>query len=252
MEAPAKPSEYTEGLSIIVLSKDRPDLFEKCAASVPDVPFLKQKILMQHGQDEATPTIAKRYGWKVVGNGKNNSFSFGNNFAVKHSWTSHLLLLNNDAVLLPGTLEALWDRRDHPLIGTIILEPDGRVNHAGMGYYFKNCMPLHYGRGQDASIYFEDRYTPACTFAAVMIARKLWDDLNGLDEAYWYSYEDVDFCARAQERGVMTLIPHDARVVHEGCATRNPEKVDPKNARIFATKWLDTKRLLDTIGIVLD
>lgn len=239
-----------QGISLIVLTKDRPDLFLQCVQSVPDRPFLIERLVVQHGTDAETERIARDFGWTVLGNGRNNSFAAGNNLAAAVARGSHLFLLNNDARLAEGCLDALWRRRAHPIVGCVAIDSAGRVGHAGIGFLRKTLLPAHIGIGWNPTRVDRDRFLPSTTFAAVLIASDLWEQLGGLCEDYWYSYEDVDFCARALERGVLSLIAHDAVVYHDECATRDRRAVDSRNARIFRDRWIRTRRLADALGLV--
>ena len=241
-----------DGISIIVLTKDRPDLFLQCARSIPARPFVVERIVVQHGTDEETVRIAEASGWRVVGDGRNRSYSAGNNLAASGAAGSHLLLLNNDARLDEGCLDALWRRRAHPLVGCLILDRHGRVNHAGIAYNHKSFLPVHIGNRQDRSTVTGDRYAPSATFAAAMIEKRLWDALGGLSEDYWYSFEDVDFCLRAHERGVRVLVAHDAVVYHDESSTRQPAAVDPGNLKVWRARWIRTRRLADALGLTED
>jgi GT2 family glycosyltransferase len=240
-----------EGISVIVLTKDRLDLFKRCAESI-DSDVVVEKIVVQHGTDKETVQYAERNGWHVVSNGKNNSFSFGNNMAANEATGSHLLLLNNDAWLAPGCLDALWAKRWHPILGTFIQYPTGQTNHHGMGFHLPDMFPLHVGRMLPKEAFCEDRFVPAVTFACVMIQSSLYQAAGGLSEEFYYSFEDVDFCCRALENGILSLVVNDAVVFHPECTTRNPTDLDPKNWEIFRQKWIKTRRLPDALGLLVD
>ena len=103
---------------------------------MPNIPPVVQRILVQNGTDPDTVPLALASGWEVIDNrGENLSFSAGNNLAAgaANPSATHLLLLNNDAVLHPGAAEALWaDRARADVVGSLILRPDGMVDHAGI------------------------------------------------------------------------------------------------------------------------
>jgi GT2 family glycosyltransferase len=50
--------------------------------------------------------------------------------------------------------------------------------------------------------------------ACQVFRRSAFDDLDGLDETYFYGPEDVDFCLRLRERGWRVVQVADARVHH--------------------------------------
>lgn len=240
-----------DGISVIVLTKDRPDLFKQCSDALPKGAPILERIVVQHGTDKETVDYANAQGWRVISNGKNNSFSYGNNMAAQIAKGSHLLLVNNDAIVPAASVDALWAKRWHPLLGTFIVNPNGTINHAGMGFDYRNLFPLHYFRGAPIEQVTEDRYVPCVTFACVMVDRKLWEAAKGMDERYYYSFEDVDFCCRALENGIQALMVRDAVVTHRECSTRSPQDLDPKNWEIFHKQWILTKRLPDALGLIV-
>jgi len=49
----------------------------------------------------------------------------------------------------------------------------------------------------------------------IVIPRRIYDKLHGLDERYRMYYEDVDFCARAHLAGYQVVVNGHAKVIHE-------------------------------------
>ena len=265
----------TDSLAIVTLTKDRPDLIRDLSLClIPALralpfPTVVEKWLVQNGTDAETVPLAESYGWNVLAYGRNTSFSEGNNLAVKQTTTSHILLLNNDC--LPGnpqTIAAMWEHREKPIVGAFILQPGvGCVNHAGIAFIDSmitpgdlssfgiekhplDMCPVHIGRSGNPASFLEDRYVSACTFAAVLIKRELWDALGGLDEAYHYSYEDIDFCLKALESGgVRCFIPRAAEFNHQECTTRKPLETDKENFLYYRKKWCLSLRAHDALGI---
>jgi GT2 family glycosyltransferase len=242
-------------ISVVTLTKDRPDLFLGLAENLRDASPQVEKIVVQNGTDQETVDIAKEHGFTIIDDGVNHSFSVGNNKAVERATGEFVLLLNNDARIKPGTLDLFEELARHPrinLVGSFILDTVGKVNHAGGGFFHKNMMPVHYGRKSDPDSHVSDRWVPWVTFACVLIRRSLYQELGGLSEEYYYSYEDVDFCLRALERGIQSLVPRNAVVVHNEGTTRDPFTCDPKNATVFHNKWVQTRRILHALGIALE
>lgn len=241
-------------IGVVVLSRNRPDLFVACAASVglvggPSV--VRQAVLVQHGKDAETEAAAAERGWAMAKPGRNLSYAAGNNLGVAMLTpeVTHALLLNNDAVLTDGALDAMWAARTRgAIVGAVTIQPaTGEVSHAGGTFRAQGEGPLapdHMGRGTPPETHEHDVRCYWATFAAVLIERGLWDELGGLDEDFWYSFEDVDFCLRAREkRGPGNVwVAAGARVLHPEHGTRTGVE-DRRNGQVFATKWLTSDRL---------
>jgi GT2 family glycosyltransferase len=243
--------ERVPGMSCVVLSYQRADLFQRLAESLPAVSeAIVDRVLVQHGTDRETLDLAEQHDWTTLVPGSNLSFSAGNNLGVSATHSTHVLLLNNDAVVTPEAIDALWQRRAHPIVGSVLVQSDGSVNHAGGCFRWPDLLPVHIGRGLPPETIDEDLVVPWVTFAAVLIERTLWDELHGLDEGYHYGFEDVTFCLRAAEQGVRCVVAHDARITHDEFGTRE-RGGDAPNLQRFAADWMVSRRLHQALGIAV-
>lgn len=189
-------------------------------------------------------------GWMVVEPGTNTSFSLGNNLGAKATQSDWLLLLNDDVILEPDFLQEMWAGRRADICGALLLHSDGTVNHAGTliapdgrtDHIGRHVSPLQLGGGY--------AFVPAVTFAAVMIHRAIWDALGGLDESYFYGWEDTDFCLRALQAGYTIACNRDAVAFHDECGTRpRNSQQDVDNCRLFINRWRDCiPQLLTSYG----
>lgn len=220
-------------LDVIVLSKDRPDLFASCLTHVEVQGVDYQGWLVDNGTDEETADMAERAGWNVISPGRNTSFSEGNNLAIAASSGDRALLLNNDALLRRGALAAMV-AHEGPIVGALITNGNGVVGHAG-GQFWRG-VPRHKGRGTSPAEW-ECHACPWVTFAAALITREVFASGVTFDEGYWYGFEDVDFCLTAAQAGFGTAVCADASVAHNESQTRGLGGGDPINGERFYRKW---------------
>ena len=230
--------------AVITLSKTQKH-FERMEAQLDtDWP----RLLVNNGGQVAATCAAVKQGWAVLEPGYNASFSAGNNMAAKAAEPfghSHLLLLNDDLIPRIGFLDRLWEQRETAdVLGAMLLHDDGTVNHAGGSVMFNGprggAIFDHIGRHQKAEQYAGTcPLVPTVTFAAVLIRRELWERLGGLDERYYYGWEDTDFCLRALQAGATIRCNRDAVATHNECGTRpRGSTVDLENAKVFAQTWV--------------
>jgi len=144
--------------------------------------------------------------------------------------------VNDDAQLDSRCVESLVQHAQtgETLIGCLIYNSNGTVNHSGVS--FTNGWPNHMDRGQNPYVIKGCRVVPAVTFATVMIKRDLWEELGGLDDRYFFGFEDTDFCMRAWEVGEAPMVCESAKVTHDEFGTRGTEN-DQKNGMLFFTRW---------------
>jgi len=119
-----------------------------------------------------------------------------------------LLLLNNDAVLEPGALEALRAALaadpGAAAAGPRILLDDGsgRVWFGGGRIAAGIGVAVHEGVGRPpAAGGASPRSCGFLTFCAVLIRAADWDGVGPLDEEFFAYWEDADWCARAAAAG---------------------------------------------------
>ncbi len=172
--------------------------------------------------------------------------------------TGYLLLLNNDTIARRGFLTAmLAGMEDHKvgIVGAKLLFKGDRIQHIGTAFR-SDGVPYHYGYGrQDDGTYApaqRNDYADAVTFACALIRKPLWDEIGGLDPAYHFNYEDVDFCLQAREKGWRCLFAHQAVLTHlQGAsgASRKTEKHSIwRNLKILRDRWITSGRLEKAIG----
>lgn len=241
-----------EGITVITLSYNRPDYFARLAASIPDRFPVVEKILIQNGTDQETVDIACEYGWTIITPGYNTSFSEGNNIGARGAIGSHLLLVNNDVIMDSGCIDALWKHRALPILGCKVVTTKNQLIHAGCGFRLRDFMPVHIEAGLDPENIQKSLFCPWVSFPCVLIRKDAWDSIGGLDQRYWYGYEDVDFCLREIETfGQMPMMVYDALVTHNFQGTRSSAEVDIKNSQTFYDIWVRTRRGPDALGILL-
>src|SRR5262249_16918 len=141
---------------------------------------------------------------------ENLGFAAGHNLVVRRALAAgatHVLLLNNDAVVDPGCLAALVRAAAAPRVGAVgakVLAADdpGRLWLAWGRVTWRAALVERVGRGApDGPPFDRERdveWVPGC---AMLVARDALDAVGGLDERFFAYHEDVDWCVSARERG---------------------------------------------------
>jgi GT2 family glycosyltransferase len=175
----------------------------------------------------------------------------------------HVLLLNNDAVLLPDCVgELLRVATSAPgiaAVGAKVLSFDDR-SRLWVAYgrlTFRAALVELVGRGEpDGPAYGAVVDVDSIPGCALLVSREAIEQVGYLDDAFFAYHEDVDWCTRARARGLRLLFAPAARVAHRGGASlaNNPNAAYyllARNTMLFAykharaTQWL---RLAVTIG----
>ena len=183
---------------------------------------------------------------------ENLGFAGGHNLVIRRALdagATHVLLLNNDAILEPGCLAALVRESAAPRIAAVgakVLAADdpGRLWQAWGRVTWRAALVERVGRGARDGPPFdrvrEVEWVPGC---AMLLGRTALETVGPLDERFFAYHEDVDWCASARAAGFRVLFAPDARVVHRGegsLAHRGPANparyLSARNTVLFARK----------------
>jgi glycosyltransferase involved in cell wall biosynthesis len=133
-------------VSIIVPAYNKWELTRACINSIAqttvDSGIRHEIILADDGSTDETVHAADAFpGLRVVKTPTNTGFLGNCNHAAGYARGRHILLLNNDTVVLPGWLEALYRTIETDdsaaIVGSKLLYPDGYIQEAGGGLFAK-------------------------------------------------------------------------------------------------------------------
>ncbi len=158
-------------------------------------------------------------GARVV-SGENLGFGHGNNIAVRHVETGHILLLNSDARIEAESLEMLVahleDNESHAGVQPLIRAWKWPLVTAGSGVYV-----TPYGEAWDARFMHLERTagddvpSPPGVSAAVSLWRTdAFRAVGGFDPGYFMYFEDADLCLRARALGWGFSVLRRASALH--------------------------------------
>ncbi len=177
-----------------------------------------------------------------------------NNFGAKEAKGEFLLLLNNDVEIInPDFIRELLmyaQRKDVGAVGAKLLFPDNTIQHAGivigLGAH-RTAGHIHY-KDENAHIGYMGRLcyaqnVSAVTGAALMVKKSDYDGVEGLDEGYAVALNDVDFCLRLREQGLLNVFTPFAEGYHYESSSRGLDTVPEKAKRYeeecthFKERW---------------
>lgn len=242
------PASGCPRLSIVLVLYNQAELTFHCLESLQrdaESPF--ELIILDNQSTDATAALLDRLdGATVLRSPGNLHFLRGVNRAAKVAKGEYLLLLNNDARVLPGTLAAAMGCLDGDAsigaVGGPIALLDGTLQEAG-SLVFRDGSCLGYGRGRDPAEpeFCFQREVDFCSGAFLMMRRSLWETLGGFDEAFAPAYyEEVDLCLRMWAEGYRVVYEPRAKIVHFefGSAASSDAAIEQQrvNHRVFLAK----------------
>lgn len=163
--------------------------------------------------------------------GTNLGFGGGNNVGIKRALaegTDYIFLLNNDTVLAPDTLTKIVDAAEADpqigLVGALMLTTDEppRIWFCGGKFNWLCTRGFHprYGEPYREGI-FPDHPLEVdyITGGALLVKRRVFEEVGLLPEDYFLYYEDADFNSRAAAAGWRRIVVPAAKVWHKGSAS---------------------------------
>lgn len=230
----------------------------RCTASVCGDPSrLGRRVIVvdNSGNLEEDALVA---GVEVIRRSDNPGFGAAINVGVAAlegvEGISFFVVLNNDAVLGPGYLDAAADALEVGVgaAGGPIRDglDDSKLWYAGGGINFLTGT-VRQQRFADASGRRRDvGYIPA---TAMAVARTAWRDVRGFDERFFLYNEDLDLCLRLRRRGWRLRFEPGMESFHRlGGSTGSAERSPLYLENLTATRFLpfQSKLYRGYLGVV--
>ena len=181
-------------VSVLIAVHNRADLTLRCLRSLAETTVPLQVVIVDNASVDATARILQRIdGAIVLRNAENVGFLAAVNQAAARASGELLLLLNNDAEPLPGSLEAAIETlQSSASIGAVVgklVHWNGRLQEAG-SILWRDGTCQGYGRGDDPQAPpFMFRRDVAFGSAAFLLTRRdTFRALGGFDDRYRPAY----------------------------------------------------------------
>ncbi len=250
-------------ISIVIANKDHLEDLKRCITSIKEKSTYEnyEIIVVENGSE--TKEIFDYYEKlkddpqiKVVTYTDKGSFNYSkvNNFGVKEASGDYILLLNNDTqVITVNWMEELLmyaQREDVGAVGAKLYYGNKTIQHAGVVLQLgahRTAGHSHYGQHRDnlgymgRLCYAQD--VSAVTGACLLVKKKLFEEVGGLDESFAISLNDVDFCLKLREKGLLNVFTPFAELYHFESVSRGLDDQGEKAARYndeserFREKW---------------
>ena len=241
-------------VSIIIPVYNKWHLTSACISSILetcDGGISYEIILADDGsKDETTKADAFFPGVIIARTPENMGFLRNCNNAAKQARGRHILLLNNDTIVFPNWLSALYELMESDekagLVGSKLIYPSGEIQEAG-GVIWNDASALNYGHGDPYN------HCGHCSFireadyisgSSILIRGSLWRELGGFDQRYKTAYcEDCDLAMEVRAHGLRVLYQPDSTIIHfehqsyaDADATTQNE-LQKINSHILYEKW---------------
>lgn len=242
---PAPTPPGTPHLSVCIVNWNTRDDLRECLQALTKHPFMhgaQEVIVVDNGShDGSAAMVAAEFPEAVlIANPANESYARGTNQALARATGDLLLLLNPDARVTPGALDTLAETlAAHPEVAAAaprLVYEDGKTQPSVRGFpdplpllcdilKLSRLFPNSPTVGAYRMAYFDyDKPGPAPQPMAscFLIPRRVYETVGGMDERFPLFWNDVDWCLRARDAGMLPWYTPAATVVHAvgGTTTR--------------------------------
>ncbi len=252
-------------ISIVIANKDHVEDLRRCVTSILEKSTYDNYEIIIVENNSTTDEIKTYYKEltekdttkdkvKVVTYEGAFNYSAVNNLGVKHATGEYILLLNNDTeVITVNWLEELLmyaQREDVGAVGAKLYYADKTIQHAGvvigLGAH-RTAGHTHYKQHRQNLGYMGrlcyTQNVSAVTGACLMVKKRLYEKVGGLEEGFAVSLNDVDFCLKLREEGLLNVFTPFAELFHYESISRglddSGEKAERynKESEQFRNKW---------------
>ena len=235
-------------LSIIIVSWNvKEDVFN-CLESIKKNPPMQkfEIILVDNGSNDGTVQAIRNNfpNVTVVANSKNRGFAAANNQGIRKSQGEYILFLNPDTIIHLGSLDTLikfMDGNDDVgICGPKLLNGDGSIQasvrrfpsfraalHRNTIFRTLHLFRKQYHRYMMFDFKYDKQFNVDHIKGAAMITRRsIIDNVGGMDERFFMSYEEFDFCLRIKKAGWRIVFIPDASITHFGARSASQIPVE--------------------------
>ena len=243
-------------VSILIPNKDHREDLRRCVDSIREKSSWQQyEILILENNSTEKETFAyyeelkKDPRIRVIPREGAFNYAAVNNLGAREAKGEYLLLLNNDTeVISPEWIQEMLtyaQREDTGAAGAKLLYPDGTVQHGGIGIGI-NIAAGHYHRGMpDGDGYWGRlRYAQdvsAVTGACMMVPKRVYERMGGMDESFPIVFNDIDLCLRMRKAGLKIVWTPWAVLTHYESKSRGPDEATKEKKEFFVK---ETNRFL--------
>ena len=207
-------------VSIIIVNYNGKELLQKCLDSLLNVKYDNFEIILvdNNSTDGTVEFITKNHPSIIlIKLDSNKGFAEPNNIAAKIAKGEYLLFLNNDTVVthnfISEMVKVMETDKKIAICQSLLLKPDGSIDSSGD--FIDNLGVVYNSKTKIDEI----REVSSAKGASMLVRSDIFKKLNGFDQKFFVTFEDVDLCWRSWILGYRVLIIPASIVYHVGGIT---------------------------------
>lgn len=221
--------------SFIVVNFRKPEMTIECVRSIRQAMTEAsggEIIIVDNSPDHSNGCLAAAVpDLRIIDNPENEGFAKANNRGIRLARGEVVALVNNDAFINRACVElGISYLSEHPHVGIWaprLTYADGSYQPSvGLAptlgglfgeYVSRRTRPGYPG----AAEWSEPRDVETVSGACVFLSRQAIEEAGLLDEDYFFTSEDTDYCARVRERGLGIVYDPRVSIIHLANGSQN-------------------------------
>ena len=212
---------------VVILNWNLKEDTAECVESVLQSRYESCRVLVvDNGSSDGSPEYLARFipHIELLVNPSNLGFAAGNNIGIRHALdrhADHIFVLNNDTTVDPDMLGQLvacaqGDKHIGIVAPKILYYQQNRIWRLGDRIHPWLPVPLSVGRNHiDKGQFSEPLDVDYVTLCGALVKSIVLKSVGLLDERFFFTYEDADFCQRTRAAGYRILCEPRARMWHK-------------------------------------
>ena len=239
-------------VSLIIPTRDNADMFSACIKSIRDrTGYANYEVLIVDNGSVESRTVAlldklaTDSAIRVVKQPGPFNFAALNNTAVRMATGDIVGFINDDIEVRNedwlAQMVGLAEEESVGCVGAKLVYPDRRIQHGGivLGLYGIAGHAHRFADRDDPG--YLGRLTAlhdvsAVTAACLLVRRKVFDQVGGVDEKLAVAFNAVDFCLRVRAAGYVNVWTPFAELIHHESVSRGRD-LSPAKSRRFADEY---------------
>ncbi len=235
-------------ISIITINYNNAEITADFLESVRYINYDNIEVIVVDNASKENPSekLKKTYPpVDIILSKKNLGFAGGNNLGIKKAKGDYLFFVNNDTVLTANIFEGLLEIFEkYPDAGVVspkfhYYDSPGTIEFAGYNkvntFTARNSMVGC--KSQDHGQYDEIKTTHYAHGGAMMIPRKVVEEVGLMPELYFLYYEEFDWCEQIKRKGYKVYYQYKSLIYHK-------ESMSVGKKSTLKTFYLNRNRIL--------
>lgn len=215
-------------VAVLILNTNKRDDTLACLRSLADQSWRRLDVIVldNHSTDGSVEAIrAEHPSVTVVSLADNRGYAGNNNVGIelaRQRGADWVFVLNEDTIVDRRCIEALVQHGEqHPelgVLGPLVLHHDEPAVIQSAGGWFDEAWEAgHLGANADDQGQYREPYVVSwVTGCSIFVRRAVIEQIGGIDERFFYYWEETEWCVRAGRAGWQIAVVPRARLWHKG------------------------------------